>query len=101
MRASSPAGIFLLVSLCVAAVSILAFMFLLVRNRDNKVVQYAQFYPTMACCMGGALMAICGVVFIGPNTFAMCQLRTWLFNLTATVFFHASVPKSLSRVAHF
>jgi len=85
--ASSPAGIFLICSLMIAAAVIFILMSFVAQNRESKVIQYAQYYPTLVCCGGGALMALCGICFVGPNTAATCQLRTWLFNLTVTIFF--------------
>jgi len=85
--ASSPAGAFLIVVLVFAALVQFVLMGLLWKYRETNVIMYAQIYPTMGSCMGGALMALGGIVFVGPNTTATCQLRTWLFNLTATVFF--------------
>jgi len=81
----SSAGIFAAVFLSLCFVVNAVFAAIVVWKRRAKALRFAQFPLVLAFIIGACMMCAFGLVFVGPATDVSCQLRTWLFNLSATV----------------
>jgi hypothetical protein len=81
----SSAGVFSACLLCICCAINLGFAAVVFRYRGAKAIRFAQFPLLLGFVLGACLVCLFGLVFIGPATVASCQLRTWLFNVSATI----------------